>query len=1000
MANPNWIGNAQARADEWWFRPANVEATSLYSLTINAKTITVHAGAADSSGEATDVSPSGVVALMQEAIRNSPLPEWREVSVDSGSITTAFGFVPETEGGGVLRLKGPANGRPIIITGATSTDASKEDSVLVYEVTKGVTGRNEKQSISFSTTPAGGTFTLSFAGYTTGDIDYNATAEAVQAELESLASVGVGNCVVTGSAGSWDIEFTGTRAQTNVPLISGDGTGLTGSGSVTVTTLIDGTNETAVIFDYQLNMDNNYSYPKYPYEDPGALPASITRHAFAIDSGGPFLPFGYQNAPFYPNTWILGDQDGVSGAFRPIDVFRFYRSRSMEAGGVWLSNVNSLYGITGGNTMVVRAKFSILDSPPPLSIVIVHQMESALGYGGTNIWSNAATGALPIRVISDGSGVNEIQRIVVAKSTGGTFTLTFQGQTTGAITYSPTGATLAANIQAALEDLPNIAPGDVVVEFTGSVANALVFTATFGGAYEFVDVEQMTADASGLAGGYDIVVRTTQTAVVDVNEVQGIAILNNPAGGTFRLSFGGYTTTALAYNASAATVQAALEALTSIGAGNIIVSGSDGGPWSCTFVGTLAAADQPSMSGNGLALILIGNQSMEISRAYAIKYTVGGWDATTHVYTPRDGNPVIDGVEVGDYASVYDYGLIGGAAYLARVTARDDTTITLSADAQEGAAPESGPHKTLLIVTAPTGPNYWDNVDNWSTGELPADGDTITIENSTVGIQYHINQSLITPAAILIPASFQAHIGLPEYASSGYREYRTTTLRLGNAADAQAITIDIGRGAGAGSPLLRLDTGDAETVIDISRSASSAQGNYPAILWKGTHASNTVRVQRGSFGAAVFAGEVATISTLTIDWLDDQSRSSSVMIGPGVTLTTITKTGGELVTYAGFESLTQAAGETTIHMGAAGTVTLFGGRYTHNSSGTITTLTVYDAYADFAQSSVPITVTNTTLYKGASLDDDNQRITFTNPYVVQGRLALLNLGVSYTGQRS
>jgi hypothetical protein len=46
-----------------------------------------------------------------------------------------------------------------------------------------------------------------------------------------------------------------------------------------------------------------------------------------------------------------------------------------------------------------------------------------------------------------------------------------------------------------------------------------------------------------------------------VNEVQRITITGTPTGGTFTLTFQGNTTAPIAYNASAATVVAALEAL-------------------------------------------------------------------------------------------------------------------------------------------------------------------------------------------------------------------------------------------------------------------------------------------------------------------------------------------------------------------------------------------------------------------------------------------------------
>lgn len=54
-----------------------------------------------------------------------------------------------------------------------------------------------------------------------------------------------------------------------------------------------------------------------------------------------------------------------------------------------------------------------------------------------------------------------------------------------------------------------------------------------------------------------------------------IRVLGSPTGGTFRLTFGGNETANLAHNATAAQVQAALEALASVGAGKVTVDGSD-----------------------------------------------------------------------------------------------------------------------------------------------------------------------------------------------------------------------------------------------------------------------------------------------------------------------------------------------------------------------------------------------------------------------------------------
>lgn len=65
------------------------------------------------------------------------------------------------------------------------------------------------------------------------------------------------------------------------------------------------------------------------------------------------------------------------------------------------------------------------------------------------------------------------------------------------------------------------------------------------------------------------------------NEVQLLTRAGTISGGTWTLTFGGQTTSAMAYNADAATIQAAIEALSTVGAGNILVTG---GPISTTNV--------------------------------------------------------------------------------------------------------------------------------------------------------------------------------------------------------------------------------------------------------------------------------------------------------------------------------------------------------------------------------------------------------------------------------
>ena len=115
----------------------------------------------------------------------------------------------------------------------------------------------------------------------------------------------------------------------------------------------------------------------------------------------------------------------------------------------------------------------------------------------------------------------------------------------------------------------------------------------------------LAADSNGMALLTNL--RNSSTAFMRV-QAQGSVIDNNqtvslgsPSAGNFTLTYKGQTTANIAYNAAASAVQSALIALSTIGTGNVTVSGSTGGPYTVTFTGTLAT-DTTAMTGNGAGL--------------------------------------------------------------------------------------------------------------------------------------------------------------------------------------------------------------------------------------------------------------------------------------------------------------------------------------------------------------------------------------------------------------
>lgn len=88
-------------------------------------------------------------------------------------------------------------------------------------------------------------------------------------------------------------------------------------------------------------------------------------------------------------------------------------------------------------------------------------------------------------------GVNEVQSVTIpTTATGGTYTLTYSGETTAAITYNADATT----VQTALLLLSNLDTGDVVV--TGGPGATAALVITFGGTLAATNVAQITATGS------------------------------------------------------------------------------------------------------------------------------------------------------------------------------------------------------------------------------------------------------------------------------------------------------------------------------------------------------------------------------------------------------------------------------------------------------------------------------------------------------------------------
>lgn len=113
-------------------------------------------------------------------------------------------------------------------------------------------------------------------------------------------------------------------------------------------------------------------------------------------------------------------------------------------------------------------------------------------------------------------GRNEVQTITITGTpTGGTFTLTYDGQTTGTIAYDAA----ASAVKTALIALSNIDSDDV--SCAGGALPGTPVTVTFTGQLAKTDVALMTASGAGLTGGTAPAVAVTTSTAPYLEKVVG-----------------------------------------------------------------------------------------------------------------------------------------------------------------------------------------------------------------------------------------------------------------------------------------------------------------------------------------------------------------------------------------------------------------------------------------------------------------------------------------------
>ena len=516
------------------------------------------------------------------------------------------------------------------VTPIVPPTAAPPAGITITTLQQGRPALNEKQTLTMYGTPTGGTFALTFSGQTTGTIAHNADAVTIQAALEALSNIAPGDVVVTGGALPGTpivIEFAGTYALTDVPLLTANTSGLTG-GSIfaTVSTTTPGVPASVGSFTSQTSAaDNDW--------------ISVTYGA------GLFVAVGSTGT----GNRVMTSPDGIT-----------WTARTSAADNAW-------YAVTYGGGLFVAVSVTgtgnrVMTSPDGITWTIRTSAADndwfSVTYGG-GLFVAVSTSGTGNRVMTSPDGITWTSRTSAADNIwssvtygGGLFVAVSASGTGNRVMTSPDGITWTSRTSAADNNWNSVTYGGglfVAVAFTGtgnrvmtspdgitwtirtSAADYTWTGVTYGGGF-FVAVSAtgtgdrvMTSPdgitwSLGTSGadntwnavtfGDDLFVSVASTGTGNrvmisvltggTNEVQELAIAGSPGQGTLTLTFAGQTTTPLDFESTAAEVAAALEGLSNIGAGDVTCTGGPlpGTPVVITFTAALAATNVAQITAN------------------------------------------------------------------------------------------------------------------------------------------------------------------------------------------------------------------------------------------------------------------------------------------------------------------------------------------------------------------------------------------------------------------
>ncbi len=321
-------------------------------------------------------------------------------------------------------------------------------------------GANTGNNVQFVSTggATGGTFTLTYNGQTTNPIAAGATPAQVQSALAALTFIGTGNVAVSagpaGTSGTYTVVFQGTLAGAAQPALT-----ITSSLSGATTTINTGILAPGGGWDTNQQPNSGLTTGTYTLTVNGSSPITVPFNASAQQLQSLLESVVGQGNVIVTETTTAGVYDvtfqGVyAGTNVPLMV--------IGAG----ANVVTSIGADASQTELVNTGGATSGN---FTLSYNGQTTTSLPFNATS--QQVATALTSLNNLGP-AAVNTVQQLQFnSGTTGGTFTLTYNGVTTGNINFNTTPLTLSQNVATALAALGTIGGGAVTLQNATTYGN-------------------------------------------------------------------------------------------------------------------------------------------------------------------------------------------------------------------------------------------------------------------------------------------------------------------------------------------------------------------------------------------------------------------------------------------------------------------------------------------------------------------------------------------------